>query len=125
MVPKLEWDTLYSAELKSAGQFADITQHVVDNWQEWKVWFKNEAENPYDTPCPGIYDEQLTTFDKLILIKVFRPELMQESCASYVIKEIGKFYAESPDASMGVLYKDIDKTIPLIFVLSSGADPTS
>jgi dynein heavy chain len=26
---------------------------------------------------------------------------------------------------MDVMYKDLDKTIPLIFVLSQGADPTS
>jgi dynein heavy chain len=26
---------------------------------------------------------------------------------------------------MNTIYEDIDKTVPLIFVLSSGADPTS
>jgi len=36
---KLEWDTIYVAELKSQGQFADITQHICDNWAEWKAWF--------------------------------------------------------------------------------------
>lgn len=44
---------------------------------------------------------------------------------SYVINEIGKFYAESPNTSMGVIFDDIDKTIPMIYVLSAGADPTS
>lgn len=116
---------MYSAELKSGGQFADITQHICDNWDEWKAWFTNENENPYDTPCPGIYNEQLNEFDKLILIKVFRPEMVQQSVGSYVIKEIGKFYAESPDTSMGIVFEDIDKTIPMIYVLSAGADPTS
>ena len=125
MIEKLQWDTIYAAELKSAGQFADITQHICDNWSEWKVWLKNETENPYDTPCPGIYNEQLSSFDKLMLMKTFRSELIQQSFSSYVISEIGQFYAESPDGSMNVIYEDIDKTIPLIFVLSSGADPTS
>jgi dynein heavy chain len=57
MLLKLEWDTIYVAELKSQGQFADITQHICDNWAEWKAWFTNDTENPYDTPCPGIYNE--------------------------------------------------------------------
>lgn len=57
MLLKLEWDTIYVAELKSQGQFADITQHICDNWAEWKAWFTNDNENPYDTPCPGIYNE--------------------------------------------------------------------
>jgi len=73
----LQWDTLYSCELKSSGQFENITQHVCDNWDEWKAWYQNEDANPYETPIPGEYNEKLSTFDKLALIKVFRPELVQ------------------------------------------------
>ena len=39
--------------------------------------------------------------------------------------EMGKFYIESPSASMEVVYADTDVKTPLIFVLSAGADPTS
>jgi dynein heavy chain len=125
MIGVLQWDTLYSCELKSAGQFENITQHVCDNWEEWKAWYQNDTENPYTTPIPGEYNEKLASFDKLVLIKVFRPELVQESAASYVINELGKFYAEAPSTSMNVMYEDINKVTPLIFVLSQGADPTS
>ena len=39
--------------------------------------------------------------------------------------EIGKFFIESPIATMEVVYADTDVKTPLIFVLSAGADPTS
>jgi dynein heavy chain len=84
-----------------------------------------KIEQPYDAPCPAPYDEKLTGFDKLILMKVFRPEMIAQSCTRYIIKEIGQYYAESPSVSMSTIYEDIGKTVPLIFVLSSGADPTS
>jgi dynein heavy chain len=42
-----------------------------------------------------------------------------------VISEIGKFFVESPSATMDVIYGDTDVKTPLIFVLSVGADPTS
>jgi dynein heavy chain, axonemal len=58
-------------------------------------------------------------------MKVFRPEMIAQSCTTYIINEIGQYYAESPSVSMNVIYEDIDKTVPLIFVLSTGADPTS
>lgn len=119
----MAWDIMYSAELKSAGQFADITQHIVENWAEWKKWMQNEQ--PYDHPLPGEYEEKLSGFDKLVVMKVFRPEMIAQSCSTYIIKEIGQFYAESPSVSMATIYDDMDKTVPLIFVLSSGADPTS
>jgi hypothetical protein len=70
----MAWDILYSAELKSQGQFADITQHVVENWDAWKKWA--EIEQPYDAELPAPYNEQLKGFDKLVLMKVFRPEMI-------------------------------------------------
>mmetsp|Transcript_20674 Transcript_20674/g.31587 ORF Transcript_20674/g.31587 Transcript_20674/m.31587 type:complete len:450 (-) Transcript_20674:88-1437(-) len=123
MVNQLPWDTLYSAEIRSKGQFENITQHVCDNVEQWRDWKKQE--NPLHHPIPGEYAEKLTTFDKLILIKVFRPELIQYSFSDYIIDQMGKFYVESPSVSMATIYEDIDPVIPLIFVLSQGADPTS
>lgn len=38
ILAKLEWDTIYYAELRSGGQFAGITKHIVDNWKDWKKW---------------------------------------------------------------------------------------
>jgi dynein heavy chain len=83
LLNKISWDILYSAELKSKGQYADITQHVVENWPAWRTWLRNEQ--PYDCPLPGPYQEQLTDFDKLILMKVFRPEMIAQSSTSYII----------------------------------------
>lgn len=122
---------MYSAELKSSGQFKEITKHIVENWKDWQEWMN--SEDPYKLPIPGApagsevgcYQEQLSMFDRLILMKTFRPELIQQSISTYIINEIGNFYAESPSVSMKLIFEDIDKTIPLIFVLSQGADPTS
>jgi dynein heavy chain len=44
--------------------------------------------------------------------------------ANYVEKKIGKFYLEIPSINMADVYKDSDVKTPIIFVLSSGADPT-
>jgi dynein heavy chain len=84
-----------------------------------------KIEQPYESPMPAPYEKQLSGFDKLIIMKVFRPEMIAQSCTRYIISEIGQYYAESPSVSMGTIFEDIDKTVPLIFVLSSGADPTS
>lgn len=35
MIGKLQWDTMYSAELKSSGQFKEITKNIVENWRDW------------------------------------------------------------------------------------------
>jgi len=38
---------------------------------------------------------------------------------------MGKFYIESATATMDIVYADTDFKTPLIFILSTGADPTS
>lgn len=75
--------------------------------------------------CPGEYPQKISNFDKLVLIKAFRPELVQQSMAAFIIKELGQFYIEPPISTMDILYNDIDTSIPLIYVLTAGADPTS
>lgn len=123
LISTLLWDTLCSVEIRSSGQFKDVTQHVCDNFDEWKAWL--QEEDPFATRCPGEFEDHISVFDKLVLIKVFRNELIQRSMVVYVISEMGKFYVEPPSVKMDVMYEALSVYTPLIFVLSQGADPTS
>ncbi len=44
--------------------------------------------------------------------------------SNYVFKYMGQDYLEPPKTTMEILYQDSDPATPIIFVLSSGADPT-
>ena len=57
-------------------------------------------------------------------MKIFKPEKLMFAFQKYVELELGKLYSESPIATMDTLFGDSDKKTPIIFVLSSGADPT-
>lgn len=61
---------------------------------------------------------------KLILVKIFRPEKVMHSFSYYVVDEMGKFYDEIVTSNMENVYNDSDCYTPIIFILSSGADPT-
>lgn len=43
---------------------------------------------------------------------------------NYVRTHLGKFYVEGQNTTMESIYADTDKLTPLIFILSTGADPT-
>lgn len=60
----------------------------------------------------------------MILLKAFRPEKIAFAFQMYVLNNMGKFYIESHSATMEVIYGDTDYKTPLIFILSTGADPT-
>jgi len=74
---------------------------------------------------PGEWSEKLSNFDKLLMVKVLRLELVQMSVTEYIIQAIGQFYVESVSSAMDVVYREINVYTPFIFVLTTGADPNS
>lgn len=74
---------------------------------------------------PDGYQQKLDVFEKLLIVKIFRPEKVMLGVVNYVQHYLGKFYLEPPQVSMDKLYADSDVATPIIFVLSQGADPTS
>lgn len=60
----------------------------------------------------------------MVVLKVFRPEKLMFAISKYVLDFMGQFYLEPPQTSMEVLYEASDCKTPIIFVLSTGADPT-
>ena len=88
-------------------------------WEEF-----NLHDDPLSIPIPCGLDN-IHPFAKLIIYKIFRPEKLLFAFSDYVYNQQGKAYAESPPATMEALFSGSDRKTPIIFVLSSGADPTS
>jgi dynein heavy chain len=59
-----------------------------------------------------------------MILKLFRPEKLMFGFSNYVEKKIGNFFLEIPSINMQEIYLASDVKTPIIFVLSSGADPT-
>jgi hypothetical protein len=60
-------------------------------------------ENYYDNiPCN--YGNRLNSFEKLLLIKIFRPEKIAESLSIYLERELGTEFATSPVSSIENLF---------------------
>jgi dynein heavy chain len=73
---------------------------------------------------PGGWDEKLPVFEKLIILKAFRPEKLSFAFQNLVLNRMGKFYVEGQTVTMEAVYNDTDYKTPMIFILSTGADPT-
>lgn len=78
----------------------------------------------YKRPLPGVWEQKLTAFQKLLIIKSLRENFLQLSVRNFVSAELGEHYIVSPPFDLVGCFKDSQKTMPLIFVLSAGADPT-
>ena len=72
---------------------------------------------------PDQWEEKLTDFQKQIMIKVYRPEKLMFAFKKYVHENLGDFFTSPLSITMELLYNDTNTCTPMIFILSTGADP--
>uniref|UniRef100_UPI00398EE57F dynein axonemal heavy chain 6-like isoform X2 n=1 Tax=Pristiophorus japonicus TaxID=55135 RepID=UPI00398EE57F len=66
--------------------------------------------------------EHLTPFQKLILIKILRPECLIAAVREFVAEQLGPDFLPSPAVNLMDAFDEIDTFTPLIFLLSSGTE---
>jgi dynein heavy chain len=90
--------------------------------EPWRHYY--DATEPQNLPLPGVWNEQLNTFQKLCALRCLRVDKVPDAIMTYVVEKMGKKYVEPPPFHLASCYEDSSCTTPLIFVLSKGSDPT-
>ena len=65
----------------------------------------------------------LSGFQKLIIIKIVRPEIFANSMRDLIEEELGFYFVQNLIVSLESSFADSSMTIPLIYVLQPGDDP--
>ncbi|MCQ2815680.1 MAG: hypothetical protein MJ252_00290 [archaeon] len=99
----------------------DTAEQFMKNHQKWYEFF-DSPKNEH-TPLPDPFEDRLTPFQKLILVKAIRFDKLTNEIIYYVENNLGKEYTEPPTFNLTKSYEDSNYTIPLLFVLSTGSDP--
>jgi dynein heavy chain len=81
------------------------------------------SDEPHNIPLPPVFEDRLTSFQRLILLKVLRFGKMIFAIKQFVKQELGAVYIESPPFDLEGCLNDSSNVTPIIFVLSPGADP--
>ncbi len=121
LMNELNYNTLYSAVCQIEA-YSGIIEDMSDNQEAWTNWAT--CPTPQDEILPGEWEKTLTDFQKNILLKIFRPEKLMFAFKNYVRENMGQYYVEAQTVTMEKIYVDTDQFTPLIFILSTGADPT-
>ncbi|WAR20147.1 DYH6-like protein, partial [Mya arenaria] len=119
--------------------FDKLCRSVMSNQSQWHTF--ESADSPYDLMSrpfiPAEHGaessehgitmpwEQLTLFQRLILIKVLRPDELTASCSQFVRDTIGSKYLSSGSFDLKEIYEESTAKTPLIFILSPSCDPGS
>ncbi|KAG7472883.1 hypothetical protein MATL_G00114010 [Megalops atlanticus] len=82
-----------------------------------------DSKEPYNVRLPGHWADKLNDLQKMIVFRCLRPDKIVPAITNYVTENLGKIFVEPPPFDLAKSYMDSNCTVPLVFVLSPGADP--
>jgi len=102
--------------------FQGLAQSIISDESAWDSYCT--AKKPHLMPFPGGFSDKLSGFQKVLLLKLLKPEKLVFTVPEFVTNNVGKQFVESQPFDLAAPFAASTPEIPIIFVLSSGADPT-
>jgi len=113
----LTWRKIVSMS-NSYKPFEGLSDDISSSFRDYENFFVSERS--LDLPKKyGI----LSSFQRLLLISITAPRKTLLAITEFIVKIYGSKFASPPDLSIPSAYVDTKPSIPLVFVLSQGADP--
>lgn len=104
--------------------FKEIKDSIINDSSVWKEYIK--SEDPFNFKLPEKIESKATDFQKLVLIKTIREEMLIPSVKQFIEKKFqDQRFVKAPPFSIPNAFDDSYNTTPLIFVLSPGANPVN
>ena len=118
--PDVGWKDI--DKLVEMDAFSNLATDIIQNEQEWKVWY--DLETPEGGEFPMGYTDRLDAMEKMLLIRAFRPDRITIVAQEYIIEMMGSDkYVQPPVLDYEWIYSKSSAPNPVVFVLSPGADP--
>ncbi|RVE47759.1 hypothetical protein evm_007648 [Chilo suppressalis] len=118
-IPDKAWDEI--CRLSDLPAFKGFKENFVGIINTWKEVY--DDLEPHHKPLPGGWENKVTQFQKLLIIRVLRPDKLTIAISDFVEKQLGRKYITPPPFDIGKSFGDSNCLAPLIFILSPGSDP--
>ncbi|XP_026763473.2 dynein axonemal heavy chain 12 [Galleria mellonella] len=113
------WDEI--CRISDLPAFTGFKDQFIRDVIKWKEVY--DDLEPHNKALPGGWDDKLTVFQKLLVIRVLRPDKLTTALSDFVEKQMGKKYITPPLFDISKSFGDSNCLAPLIFILSPGSDP--
>ncbi|XP_069698472.1 dynein axonemal heavy chain 7 [Periplaneta americana] len=120
-MPQKSWDEW--CRLDELPRFQGIRVHLEKNPEQWKAIFDHAEPQNIELPAP--WSEKLSEFQHLLVIRCIRYDKVVPAVQNFVQFSLGKEYVEPPTFDLTSSFNDSNCCVPLIFILTPGADPTA
>ncbi|XP_024941329.1 dynein heavy chain 7, axonemal [Cephus cinctus] len=112
------WNEL--CRLDDVSGYKGIREAFAKNIEAWKKLFDSKEPQSLDLPAPF---NDLTQFQKMLILRCIRPDKVIPAIRNFVEVELGPPFVDPPPFDLASSYADSHCCVPLIFVLTPGADP--
>lgn len=117
---KITWENFCKlSEFK--GPFDNIHINFESMGSDWDRIYN--SEDPMNEQFPSILQRSLGYFQKLMVMKLIRPDKIVPMIQEYVIQSLGQKFVDIPAFDIESVYEESHYSKPLIFVLTPGVDP--
>ncbi|KXZ49009.1 hypothetical protein GPECTOR_23g1 [Gonium pectorale] len=104
-------------------EFEGLPEVIAGCPDEWKAVF--DSVEPQNMELPMSYGSRLNPFQRVLLMRMFRPDKVVPAVQAFVASSLGTKFTEPPPFDLVGSYEESSCTVPLLFVLSPGSDPTA
>lgn len=84
--------------------FKGITEYFREYNKKFKKIF--DSLEAHEEPMPGDWNTSLNSFEKIILLKVIRPDSVTKAMQNFIIEKIGDKYVEPPTFRLDKCFGD-------------------
>ena len=116
-------DLLKLSDLYEESPFEGIAEVMSSNPEVWKQWY--DLEMPEEASLPMDYSDKLSKFQVLSILRCIRPDRVYNAITFFIAEALGEQYVQPPVLDYDVVYDQSTCTVPMVFVLSPGADPAN
>ncbi|KAK7877270.1 hypothetical protein WMY93_032024 [Mugilogobius chulae] len=117
------WEDVVKLSELLPEQFSSLPDDVETHSDDWKSWYDLDA--PEKSTFPRTYQESLTVFQRLLLLRCFRVDRVYRAVTDYVTVTMGEQYVQPPVISFDAIYRKSSPFSPIVFILSPGSDPAT
>lgn len=97
-----------------------LKEHLEQNPEAWRLIY--DSTLPHEENFPGNW-KFLKGLERMVILRCLRPDKIIPAIREFIAEHMGDVYIEAPTFDLQGSYNDSSCCVPLIFVLSPGADP--